>query len=323
VHVQEEEPDRLGPAQHPGQVLVSGHATSLEARIFLVGALRALGVPARLSSTREHVDFHDGDRWQTVDPRPALEGDEEEAAGSAAPGTIRLRLTRNGAPLGSDFHGLDVAPFRRGAWIPLRRYAHRLEEDHHVMELPAADYLVTAGVRNANGDAWVRTALVQLEGGQVEALDWSLDLPPDSGLFTFPVVRAIDALPDCSLGEGAEARTLPELATEGPLLLVLVRPGHEPCQRMLPLIDEAHTTWLAPVGTRTLGLLVSAGEGELPGVSFPMVPAPEGLAEALQLSGDDVSLPSVLLLRDGKPLLWQEGYDLEIGTLLQHAARQL
>ncbi|MFW5652707.1 MAG: transglutaminase domain-containing protein, partial [Planctomycetota bacterium] len=180
----------LGPTMNPGQVLISGHAEDRERAIVAVGALRSLGIPARKEATRNLVEYHDGEQWHSFDPKRAPaedalaadsaspagpegtateedddaggDGDTSTASIQSGPGVISLSLSRSGQPVAGNFNGFDISRFGGGRWNSIRGYNSNFDGWTRRITLPAGEYLVTAGVRNSNGDPAVRTQVVRL-----------------------------------------------------------------------------------------------------------------------------------------------------------------
>lgn len=335
-----ESKDRLAPFMNPGQVLRSGWATDTEAAILAVGALRSLGIPARKTPHRAMAEYLLDENWVSFDPLSPKDSDENKEGEvvadepEQADAYMRLKLTKDGKPA-TDFKGFAVSDFRGGAWYPLRNVASSVEGDEIVLTVPSGEYLITAGVRNANGDPWIQTCNVRLDPETTTACAWNLDLPEDAGIFAFPKVRELEELPKIQLFsvEGEEP-TLEELVSEHPLLFVFFLNYHEPSMRMLPLVANAHEA-LAEQGVLTCGVCLPAAKDvrhtttAIEGLPFSVRKGYFGVGESfgLPLTEDGNSfaeLPSILLLnRGGKVLLWVEGYDLKIEELLKAAARMV
>ncbi len=347
-----ESSSRLGPVKNPAQVFNAKYGTKREFAIFAVGVLRALSIPAKKSSARNTVEFYDGKSWVIFTPGDPdsfkLVGSNDdivvdtEKSNSEAEvdlhGTIRVHLTRNDETLGNDFHGLDIAPFRRGSWNPFNSYDYHYDEDAHIISLPAGEYLLTAGVRNPNGDPYVRTKLIQLKSGANIQVNWNMDLPDNAGVFSFPIVRKLENFPeDIRLHNRkiGESINISSMHKDSPLLLYFFRMGDEPSIRMLPLINDAIPA-LQEVGVRVIGIalptpidislesFLSQNPAE-----FPVYEAGSDVGLAFGLNKTEPMglfqpLPSVLLTqRDGNVIMWADDLNLNINTLLKDAARQV
>jgi hypothetical protein len=343
VEITPMERERLAPIMNPVQTLVAGRATPDEAAILAAAALRSLGIAARKMPHASKVAFLDGEKWIPMEPlNPDAIGVTDDAPSEGdggldeAQAAILLEFSRDGESK-TDFTGYSVARFRSGGWIPLRNVTSKVVDGGVRLEVPPGEYLVIAGVRNANGDPWVQTRHVACEPGANMKAAYSLDLPEDAGLFKFPVARKLESLPAVEMTDGLGGRKpLDELVKEKPLLVFFYLNDHEPSARMLPMIANAHAA-LDAVGVETVGIcLPAASDDPRPepmdeGLPFPLRKGifDVGTAFGLELTDDGrafalEAMPSVLLLnRGGKPLLWVEGYELKIEEMLEAAARMV
>ncbi len=311
---------RFGPFMNPGQVLVSRHALSRERAIFLVGALRSLGIPARKRPNRNEAEFWDGGVWKRA--APGREGGA--SPGEVRPSLVSLFLFRKGKPSFSS-RGIAFSRFTAGRWNPLRRLSFQKKGDCLRVRLAPGEYLFTAGVRNPNGDPWIQTCPLLLEPGGTFSIGMNLDLPPGGGIFRFPVAGKLDRLP--VLRTSGPVLDLEKGSKAGPLLLFLFLPSHEPSTRALPMVARAFPS-LEKVGVKGVGLLLPGpGSGIPRGLPFPVYRAGWEAARALGIPAPpraSARLPSVLLLqKGGKPLLWTEGYETKLESLLEGAARMV
>ncbi len=295
---------RLGPVMHAGQVYTARRGSKREITIFAVAALRSLGIPARKHMTKNWVEYHDGQVWQTMTVVNDPESSQESSAGT---GGVQLVLIRDERTLThpSFSSNLAISAFENGAWSPLRSvHAEPTNEGFHY-KVPPGEYLVTAAVRNANGDPWTHTALINVTHESDHVLTWSLDLPDNAGIFEFPKARTLESLPEVALPDAVND-SLRNAVADSAFLLVLVRTGEEPTERMMPLIREAWPT-LEDLGARAIFL-----ESDV-------------AASALGIPTDTSEpYPAVILFnRGGDIILWSEGMNLEIDTLLREAARHI
>lgn len=303
---------RFGPIQNPGQAFRSRHVSKSERHIFLVGALRALGVPARLEGLGRGAEYYADGRWhllgaaEPAEDRATPAGSDEQAGSSGAAATLRLRRTR-GSEVLRDMETVSVCRFRDGLWEELGDLQMVVAEDGtFLFTLLPGEYLVTAGVRNGNGDSWVRAERVVLAEGEAATL--VLDLTPPAEDAQHPLAR--------ELSPAAAAAAV----GRGPALLFLFLPDHEPSLRM---------------GEQVAALLPRLREEGIELRAYSLAPlteawplaserAPDGLADLLELPRDETghfsALPSILLIDSaGRPRVWVEGYDLNAASQLEAA----
>ncbi len=335
---------RLGPTMNPGQFLMARGGTTAERSVFAVGALRTLGIPARLAKGDNRVEFHNGSDWVVFDPGDCDSfrvlgddnpSDENDAVQTEQRGTIRLQLSRDDAIMDGKFYGYDVSTFRNGSWTALRNYETADTPEWRTITLPAGDYLVTAGVRNPNGDPFVRTQYVTLGAGRTIDIEWSMDLPADSGMFAFPIVHSLEGFPAVTIADrrAEHSLDLKEMVDEKPLLIFMFRMDDEPSIRMLPKVDEARFA-LEAAGVEIVGIALPGVDDrslssflQANPVEFKIVEGSNELATAFGLEiaqpmGTVQPMPSVALFhRGGKPLMWIDGLNLDIQSLLVDASR--
>jgi len=103
-------------------------------------------------------------------------------------GSIHIACVRKGA-LDPAFTDFGVSVFNDGAWQPLDDlgseldspqagvHAEGLEPYNYEAVVGPGRYLITAGVRNENGDAYVQTKTIDIAGGETVSVRFDLDLP--------------------------------------------------------------------------------------------------------------------------------------------------
>jgi hypothetical protein len=103
-------------------------------------------------------------------------------------GRIRIACVRKGA-LDPAFTDFGVSAFNDGAWQPLDDLGSELDNPQAGVHAEGPEpynydavvgpgrYLVTAGVRNENGDAYVQTKTVEIVSGETVYVRFDLDLP--------------------------------------------------------------------------------------------------------------------------------------------------
>ncbi len=309
---------RFGPFMNPGQVLVSRRATGRERAVFLVGALRSLGVPARKRPNQDVVEYWAGGRWKAL----SSGGRTVPAGGGVGLVPVTLFLRKGGKPFFSS-RAVAFSRFTGGRWNPLRRLSFHASGGRTWVNLPPGDYLFTGGTRNSNGDPWVQCVALHLETGAPAAVGLALDFPSLGGIYKLPVCRKLDRLP--VLKAGGSVLDLAGASRKGPLLLFVFLPSHEPSTRALSAFLRVYPA-LAGAGVKVVGLaLPGPGGGKVRDLPFPVRRAGWEAARALGIPrppGASDRLPSVLLLgKGGRPLLWVEGYETKLESMLREAAR--
>ncbi len=199
-------------------------------------------------------------------------------------------------------------------------------------------YVVMAGRRNPRGDVHLYLNEVVLERGKRTTITLEGDLSVAEG-GALPIARELAELPTETLETRAgKRRSLRDLIGKQGLVLVFYSVEHEPCQRMLPTI-KALSGDAAKAGCNVVGVHVSgvdlpdlAGLAVKKGMDLPVLLADSGKtpwAKSFGLptdeeSGEFSALPAVIVLdKNGKPVLWQEGYDLNIEAKIRAALARI
>lgn len=293
------EPDPLGNALTPADVLVSGGGTERDIAVAAVGALRASGIPARLAGT--WAEFHDGREWKPLYPKdPENLGnprrDEKASAQYAERGTVGISFRRRGQPTTEVENGREFAIMacRNGSFHDLdageRKVGNRI-----LLDVRPGRAVLFAGVRSRRGEPYIRPFTVNVEAGKEVSLTVDLDLPAGEVLRQRKSERKLDRAP-----------TVHGVDWDGATVVFLHGHGHEPSERMEPLVRA----WCqGREGVRLLAAVDGSTEFARLALAFQL-PAKDGAF---------TSLPAVILVKDGEILLWEEGYNLAIVDALEEA----
>lgn len=291
------EADPLGNALTPADVLIAGGGTERDLAVAAVAGLRAWGVPARLAGT--WAEFHNGEEWRPLYPKDWAnfgnpKRDEAASAQYAERGTVAMTFQRAGKPTTEVENGTQYAIMasRNGAFDDVD-VKERKVGDQVLLDAPPGRAIVFAGVRNGSGEPYVRPFPVNVEAGKEVSLTIDLDLPPDEATRQRKLERRLERAP---VVHGVE--------WGGATVLFLGGRGHEPSERMAPLVRA----WCE--GKEGVKLLVATdGSTEFAALALSFqLPAKDGAFTAL---------PAVILVKDGEIVLWEEGYNLAIADALE------
>lgn len=321
---------RFAPPAPPEATLRAGGGSDHEVALATVAALRALAVPARESGG--WVEFHDGAGWLPLYPHdPDHLGDRgRDAAASARyvePARLVPRLVRGGRP-DEGRSAWALSRWGGASWEPLRQ----LDAEGDAVRVEPGDYLLTAGLRNRNGDAYVRCLPLRLASGERREVEVALDPPYETRREVDLLVRPLAEVPDLALplGDGTARRLSTVLAEGRPVVLAFFTTRHEPCIRMIPLVAAVRGARVVAVCTDEGGAAALRADGRLAdlGVEFWFDPGGREAARFIpDLAGHEAErLPSVLLLSGGpasRAVYWCEGYDLNVGSDLGSALEAL
>ncbi|MBN2055641.1 hypothetical protein JW905_12000 [bacterium] len=313
----------FGPLPNPLALMTTGWGSAYERDIMTVAVLRSLGVPARLSRLEpDAIDYHDGLDWRVIRLRDKV----EEEIPPAGRGTVLVTLRRAGVPV-AQADCFDFSQWQDGRWESLsdRDYPIDMEEIDNGFEvkIPAGKFLFTAGTRNANGDPFIQTRVLQVTDGDTVTIDMDLDIPLEQWSRRDLVVRELATLPDVSLPVG-DGRLVPlrVLCADSPIVLVFHDPEGEPSRRMLTAL-QALADRLSAADVRTCLVRCSSSRSLRPGSAFTEILDLNGTysnAFGLPKTGAGVVrlLPSVVFIqRGGEIRLWQEGFRQDIAALVE------
>ena len=318
----------FGPLQAPLFTLSAGSGTETEIAVLTTAALRAVGVPSRrvrvpalgaAEGSASWIEFHDGTGWMPLYPlEPDAMGDTEHIERDAPTNVtiveasagfetrlvterytetagLELSFVSEGRPAG-DFEHFSVSVLNGGALVPLDAL-EAVADDEGRFEALLGDgrYVVAAGVRDAQGDPFVKMLEVELSPGEVCRV--ALDVSPS---------------------RSSRGDTTPLSA------LVATDPTSEPDRRMLPLITSAlavrgaQVTYVALGGPGAAALLLEyVGTGARV-VSPDDLPDGSAFADGLA-SEHETPVIELYDARTNRAILRHEGYDLNIGRVIESA----
>ena len=336
---QEKRTTVFGWWRNPVEVLRSGRAFEVEARGFCIALLRALGVPSR-SHRSGWVEFFDGKEWLPLYPfKPENFAKKEAAPMKQAyekPGTLIVRFRKGKTPL-SNFASFSINKESRDGlfdivWHPFMG-GKTDDNGKKEIKLPPGRYHLIAGVRNRNGDAYIFHKIFKIESGKKVELDVDLAIPTSEYREEDWVVRR---LPDEAKQAEFETQSgkvkMAELLAAKSALLYIFNLKNEPSVRMLPLVcrflaksnvEKAYLLFIGKKGNADLNKELAQLK-EHPPVAFISVEKARRLFKLPYHKKQKrfKALPAVLLFKQGRLVLWSEGYDLNIESVLEAAMRR-
>ncbi|MBI5779484.1 MAG: redoxin domain-containing protein [Planctomycetes bacterium] len=309
---------------NPADVFKSRRALKGGPVMSTIAALRSVGIPANIKS--DWVEFYDGANWLPLYPMDSknlgkTELNEDTKKQYVKKGGVRIITTKNGFEYQTSEMNCGISRFSDGGW-------DFLEEELNVSNgwLTAApgEYLLTAANRNANGDVLIYARPITIASEKGIEVTVPLDLPMDMLSSGERVVRELKTRPDFTLTDKAgQTHNLQSALKNNNILLVFFTLESEPSLRMLPLIQST-INQAKSAGVEIWTVLVDEkGENDerLNGVSLPML-LDKDMAAAKQFIPDVATkkkelMPSVLLInKAGAVILWKEGYNLAINSIL-------
>jgi hypothetical protein len=350
VSIREMEPEFFGGQQAPDQTLSAQRGTRKEIASLTTALLKTAGIPSRRVSVAAFLGQSGGAAWTEVfiiekgqwlplyPNAPECFGDfawrepdsvqanvpyaEARSAFEAldvtlnytATGELNIHFTRAGAPA-AGFDGFTINVFNNGAFIAideLEAVADAAGTFH--CRLGDGQYWITAGTRDPSGSPWVNMQPVEVKSGLSTNLN--INLTPKPYISTRPATaQAAADVPLFVINDAySQVRSSREAIGKGPLLLVILRPNHEPSVRTKDLVQS----WL------------NQREGKAPEVLWVMegqqnsddpaggVNDPEGkVGQLFGLKSQD-EYPLVLWVdKTGKITSTSKGYNLNIVAMLE------
>ncbi|MFA5794551.1 MAG: transglutaminase domain-containing protein [Candidatus Brocadiia bacterium] len=325
--------------------------------VFTAGLLRTLGVPAQVKN--DWVEFWDGANWLPLYPHDLknfANTQRNEATASeydVKPAGLRMNLFRKGAPDTNPWEKIAISRFQNGYWGYLEW--RELKHSGKWVGIPPGTYLITAGVRNSNGDAMVYCKQLEFKSGEGVVLDIPLDIPLDKLPESDRVVRKLDKVPMFELPdlEGKMYNLTETLKTKG-VILAFFSLDNEPSIRMLPLIDDITDYIGRTAGQSVTNIFEIVGiyvdpegkdklvtDGRLKSLRMPILLDTKQAVVKQFIPDFDKNksqyLPSTLLISpttlyaegneqskiEPKILVWEEGYNMAIQNTIGNAVRIL
>lgn len=208
------------------------------------------------------------------------------------------RIMRNGAE-DKEYKHWSIEAWYDGRYVPLDDIAAADDAANPVVGLPA-EHSAGAGMYYVGAPGtYLLTAGVRYPGGYVHLVTQQVDVQPGT-----PVAVELNIDPPADLPVGAMAeRTATEDAPQQGTHLYIVIDESEPSDHTLRLLEPLRT-WP--------GLEYVVQE------AHPSDPQAEALLKMLKVEPTDLK-PVVVLVRDGKTLVYQRGYNLNIYDWVKRA----
>ncbi|MFH0889492.1 MAG: transglutaminase domain-containing protein [Planctomycetota bacterium] len=301
--------------------------------VFTAAALRALSIPAKVQN--DWVEFYNDTSWLPLYPHDIKnfanpQRDEQtQLKYSVKPGGLKLNIIRKGLVDSNPWEKVAVSRFQNGYWqfldwSTVKRYGKWVV-------LEPGQYLITAGVRNANGDAMVYCKQLNFSSDQGITIDLPLDIPLNALPENERVVRRLKEIPSFELQDlDGNIYNLKNILKTNPVLLTFFSLDNEPSIRMLPLIEQTKekakgiNALILTVYVDKEGKTKFLSDNRLKSVQLPILL--DSTNEVVKQfipefeKNKNECLPSTLLIsKEGKILIWDEGYNMAIDNLIESA----
>jgi peroxiredoxin/transglutaminase-like putative cysteine protease len=316
-----------------------GDATSVA--IFTAAVLRTLSIPARMES--DMVEFHNGTAWVPLyspDRKKIGNATGNEVAKvtklefkymNMVPSGLKVIFSAKGVTTVNPVDQMGIARFKDGYW----------EEVDYIgrkglwLLITPGQYLLTAGIRNSNGDPYVYCRQIELESGQGMTINLTLDIPVNLVSDAERTVRQLPKLPDVELPDAdGNLHNLKASLRDSNILLAFFSLDNEPSLRMMPLIDSMVKA-VRDANVIVWGIYVDSegkskfyGDDRLKNLGMTVLFDDEQKVVKEFIPDFDKNksacLPSTLLInKEGKIVMWCEGYNLDIANVIESACSLL
>ena len=294
----------FGGMMNPYQTIRAGTGSMLERLLIFVEMMRISGIPARIGWDYKSAEYYAGD-WVTV--RVADVEREVEKEGVIVTEFIQNRERRTDVKYYEDF---SLSKLREGRFRDVTPSPDTLGE-FLFFTTPYGEYYFITGFRMAKGDVYVRVHHVHLEEDTVfKAV--MLGFPPPEILSPYDlVVRKFEGVSDTIIVDTEGDTLFTSSLKEEKVILAFFTPREESSistARRLALIGDIPIFIFVKTIDREVALQFSQDTGLKGRVFYGM----ERLKGVLTFK----ELPSILILKDSRAILWTEGLNLEIASMI-------
>lgn len=297
---EEKKAEFFKPLLNPLQIFILKRGRNIERYILICGILRTLGIPSRIKWNYKGVLYWDNG-WEEI----TFEKEEQKEKA-----VLIVKFLKEGINVSKDF---DY--FENYSIVSFKEYPDRKEPDVikkdtvHIIELDRDIYYLFSGFRNAKGDAFVRIKKVDLKGRDTLRVLFDVSIPYKelkAGQLVVKKYGNFEGIENLGIKE--------EEIKKGEVVLIFMDLKSEESKSTLisakkeinefrgkififGLDKNEIETFLKENGI-TRGNVYSVDENLLKGWGIE-------------------KLPSILYLKDNKPIFWIEGLTLHLGELLK------
>ena len=292
----ENERECFGSLMNPLDVVKYGGGSNIEKYIFMVGFLRSAGIPARIKWNYKGVEYYKDKEWRnwTLEEKEKIKEDKY----------LFVKFTKYGKDVTKDMrYYYDYSITRFG------EYPDRLDPEVENLDslisikLEQGTFYLISGWRNGYGDPFVILKKITLEKDTTYA-SFEVGVPVEEIKPGDFIVRKYTGFNTKKYGIDL---------SKGKVLILILDPEDE----------ASYTTVKSGIEeiNRFKGKKYIFIKGEKRrGIRFKkMIPSAKlfSLDEKTMKEWHISTLPSILLLEDGKPLFWIEGIYLELNALMK------
>ena len=212
-----------------------------------------------------------------------------------------------------------ISVLKDGIWYPINSYNYpisvELKENAWEIELPEGEYLITAGIRNYNGDPYIKAKQIYLSNNKVTHLKWEISIPVKYwSKRDFIKRRNIKQEILISKINNLNRKLKIKDYFGKDNIMIIFASENEPSKRMIPLIDKVLEGFKGVIFQINTDLKTPLPEFKK--ISYINDYTKEALNSLIPKKR--YNLPIVIIIDKNKNIaLWQEGYNLNIDRILQ------
>ncbi len=298
----------FGGMMNPEQLLIAGTGGKLERLALAAAGLRTLGIPARIAWDYKGVEYFEKDEWQRIE----LEKEEKEE--ERRTGYMKALFYDNEPKTDVEYYtDYSIIKVDDGRITGITPPEEVVDSFLVYTDIPEGNYAVISGWRNAYGEAFVKVNAFEISEDETSNVFIKLGFPPIEMISPGDLlVRKFKEpnIEDVSDINGESLKN--EDWNNGNVLLAFFDTESENSISTIKLLSKLPINKLLFVETEEFSRAVDfCNEIELEGRIF--TGDIDYFKKILPIS----KLPSILLLHNGKAILWVEGLNLNIDKLIE------
>lgn len=304
--------DYFGGMMNPMQTLAAGTGGKIERLAVFVAAMRVLGIPARIGWDYSSAEYFADNKWQRFEIGENSESEKREN------GTVKTFFRDD--TIRTDLEYYDdfcIAKLSDGMFDDITPPKDTSGTAIIFKNIPAGEYAFITGLRNGFGDPFVRVKPFTVSAGTT-AVNVKIGLPPQE--FIHPgdlVARKFSKLNIENIRDTHRKPLTDSDWQRGTVIVALFDTEHEnSISTARKLADVKNIPMLLFIETSSSASAKRfCRQNNLSGRIF------FGERKKLKTILKFRKLPSILLLQDGKAILWTEGLNLNIDKLIENLAK--
>ncbi|RKZ34987.1 hypothetical protein DRQ33_00940 [bacterium] len=301
----------FGGMMNPIQVVKAGTGRNIERLGVFVAMMRTMGIPTRISWDYDAAEFFDIEMkdWKRFELRPEKEDEKKRNTG------IVRAIFRDIQPKTEMEYYKDftINKIEKGAFEDLTPPKEIVDSFVIFKDIPEGDYAFMTGWRNAYGSPFVRIKpfTVSQETTEVEI---TVGLPPVEMVSPGDLIaHKFDGIPQTDIRDTKGKKLKEKDWNSGTVVIAIFDTEHESSistAKVLANVPEIPMI-IFVVDENADGAKQFCKNNGLAGRIF------YGDKAKIKESIKFKQIPSIMLLKDGKAIMWTEGLNLDVDKLIQ------